>query len=146
MGDFAITVNNRRYTIACSEESEGRLAQAASQLDARVKPLAERYGNVGDDRLLMLAALQIIDELMTTREKLDEINALIEKSSELTALMTPDYDEATDPEADQADDQSRKDEEAEADEVGADMPAEPLTLEESDAVVGNEKDQKTDTV
>lgn len=89
MSDFAITVNNRRYTIACPAESEARLELAARQLDHHVRPLAERYGKVGDDRLLLLAALQIVDELMSTRDKLEEINALIAKSEQLTALVNP---------------------------------------------------------
>ncbi len=59
--DFAI--NGRRYTVECGEGEESRLRRLATYVDGRVRELAEQQGQVGDARLLVLAALLIADEL-----------------------------------------------------------------------------------
>lgn len=57
-----VMVNNKAYTIACDEGEEDHLRQLAATVDGKVRELLSSVGNVGDTRLLLMAALLIADE------------------------------------------------------------------------------------
>ncbi|MBV9420059.1 MAG: cell division protein ZapA [Alphaproteobacteria bacterium] len=57
-----IMVNSRAYTVACDEGEEDHLRELASHVDSKVKELLSSVGQVGDQRLLLMAALLIADE------------------------------------------------------------------------------------
>lgn len=63
MAKATIRVYGRSYTVACSPGQEDRLADLGAELDARVSRIASAVGDVGDDRLLLVAALSLLDEL-----------------------------------------------------------------------------------
>src|SRR5690348_5065662 len=55
-------VNSKAYTIACDDGEEDHLRQLAATVDGKVRELLGSVGNVGDTRLLLMAALLIADE------------------------------------------------------------------------------------
>jgi cell division protein ZapA len=55
-------VNNRAYTIACDDGEEDHLRQLAAAVDAKAREVLSSVGQVGDTRLLLMAALLIADE------------------------------------------------------------------------------------
>ena len=57
-----IMVNGRAYTVACDEGEEDHLRELATHVDSKVKELLGSVGQVGDQRLLLMAALLIADE------------------------------------------------------------------------------------
>jgi cell division protein ZapA len=57
-----VMVNNRAYTIACDEGEEDHLRQLAATVDAKAREVLSSVGQVGDTRLLLMAALLIADE------------------------------------------------------------------------------------
>ena len=57
-----VMVNNKAYTIACDDGEEAHLRQLAAIVDAKTRELLSSVGNVGDTRLLLMAALLIADE------------------------------------------------------------------------------------
>jgi cell division protein ZapA len=57
-----VMVNNRAYTIACDEGEEDHLRELASHVDDKVRELLGSVGQVGDQRILLMAALLIADE------------------------------------------------------------------------------------
>ena len=57
-----VMVNSRAYTIACDEGEEDHLRELATHVDSKVKELLSSVGQVGDQRLLLMAALLIADE------------------------------------------------------------------------------------
>ena len=57
-----VMVNSKAYTIACDEGEEDHLRQLAAIVDGKVRELLGSVGNVGDLRLLLMAALLIADE------------------------------------------------------------------------------------
>lgn len=63
MGKADIIVNDHRYSIACADGQEGRLQALATDLDARVKRIANAVGDIGEARLLLVAGLALLDEL-----------------------------------------------------------------------------------
>ncbi|HEX3809171.1 MAG TPA: cell division protein ZapA [Rhizomicrobium sp.] len=70
-----IMVNNRAYTVACDEGEEDHLRELGGYVDSKVNQLLESVGQVGDGRLILMAALLIADELheatshLETRQK-----------------------------------------------------------------------------
>ena len=57
-----VMVNSRAYTIACDEGEEDHLRELAAHVDSKAKELLSSVGQVGDQRLLLMAALLIADE------------------------------------------------------------------------------------
>jgi cell division protein ZapA len=63
MGQVAITVNGRCYRFDCGDGEESRLQELADYVKSRMEALSSEHGNVGEERLLLMAALTITDEL-----------------------------------------------------------------------------------
>jgi cell division protein ZapA len=58
-----IRLRGRLFSIACAAGQEGRIERLGEQLDTRVQEIAEAVGNIGEERLLLIAALALLDEL-----------------------------------------------------------------------------------
>lgn len=80
MGQVKITLNGKSYRLECDDGEEKHLTALAEQIGRQVDILKERVGQVGDDRLLLMAGLVLADELYNSRRKLQEL------SSTLTAI------------------------------------------------------------
>ncbi len=70
MGQISVTLNGRTYSLRCGEGEEERLLALASLVKQRVEALAVEFGQIGDDRLLLMAALMIADELFDAKDAL----------------------------------------------------------------------------
>ena len=66
-----VMVNSRAYTIACDDGEEDHLRELAAYVDDKVKELLTSVGQVGDQRLLLMAAVLITDELFEARARQD---------------------------------------------------------------------------
>lgn len=65
-----IVVEGKRYSIACASGQEDRLHSLGSRLDRRIQSIKGAVGDIGDTRLLLVAALALIDELDAAKMKL----------------------------------------------------------------------------
>lgn len=70
MPDVKITVNEQTYSISCGEGEEDRVKALGDYLDKHVAHMSRELGNLGTSRLLLLASLNICDELFAAREQL----------------------------------------------------------------------------
>ena len=68
MAQVAVAINGRSYSVACGDGEEQRIEQLASYVDNKIASLKGALGNLGDQRLLVLASLVIADELWEARE------------------------------------------------------------------------------
>ncbi|HEX4026447.1 MAG TPA: cell division protein ZapA [Rhizomicrobium sp.] len=57
-----VMVNNRAYTIACDEGEEEHLKDLAQHVDQKAREVLASVGQVGDTRMLLMAALLMADE------------------------------------------------------------------------------------
>jgi cell division protein ZapA len=57
-----VMVNGRAYTIACDDGEEAHLKDLATHVDAKAREVLGSVGQVGDSRMLLMAALLIADE------------------------------------------------------------------------------------
>jgi cell division protein ZapA len=72
MSEVSVTINGRRYQIACDDGQEAHLTRLASYIDQRVAELVAAIGQVGEGRLLVMASLLIADELSDAYSKLED--------------------------------------------------------------------------
>ena len=63
MAKADITSRGRDYSVACAPGQEQRLVALSKNLDKRVRQIAEAVGDIGEARLLLVAALSLLDEL-----------------------------------------------------------------------------------
>ncbi len=63
MAKADIRLRGRSFSIACAPGQEMRIQRLADQLDARVGQIADSVGDIGDERLLLITALALLDEL-----------------------------------------------------------------------------------
>jgi cell division protein ZapA len=70
MREASITLNGRTYRLSCDEGEEGRLQQLSQVVRGKLESLVSEFGQVGDDRLLLMSALLIADEMLDARARL----------------------------------------------------------------------------
>lgn len=63
MGQVNVTINNRQFRMGCADGEEDHLSGLAKRFDERINEMRSKFGQVGDDRLTIMAALTIADEL-----------------------------------------------------------------------------------
>jgi cell division protein ZapA len=80
MATVTVSINGRNYRMACDDGQEEHLARLAQNLDQRIAQLRRDFGEIGDMRLTVMAALTIADELTEQRSQMrrveDELAAL----------------------------------------------------------------------
>src|ERR1700722_9997035 len=80
MAHANVTINGRRYRMACDDGQEQHLADLAQDFDQRIAKLRENFGEIGDMRLTVMAALIVADELSEVRRR------MLRAEEELAAL------------------------------------------------------------
>jgi cell division protein ZapA len=70
MSHINVTINGRQYRMACEEGQEDRLRQLADNFETRITELRGRFGEVGDGRLTVMAALTVADELLDAKHQI----------------------------------------------------------------------------
>ncbi|MBI1263774.1 MAG: cell division protein ZapA [Alphaproteobacteria bacterium] len=85
MSKVTISLNGRAFTIGCEEGQQAYLRELASHLDGHVRELSERVGQIGDVRLLLMAALIVGDEL---REAQGRVEALEDSLTEARGRLS----------------------------------------------------------
>ncbi len=62
MGQVSFTVNDHPYQLACEDGQEERLESLAKVIDQKVVDLVSTLGHLGQDRLLLMASILLLDE------------------------------------------------------------------------------------
>jgi cell division protein ZapA len=70
LGQVTVTLNGRNYRLRCGDGEETRLFALADHLRSKIDSLVTQFGQAGDDRLLVMAALMIADELFEAKPDL----------------------------------------------------------------------------
>ena len=71
MAHVSVTIDSRKYRLACNEGEEARLEQLASMVDRKIAELRRTFGEIGDQRLVVMAALTIADNLTEAQDKIE---------------------------------------------------------------------------
>ncbi len=76
MTQVDVSINGRTYAISCDDGQEAHVGRLARYLDQKVSALAKSVGQVGDARLLVMASLVVVDELVETDQALKQARGL----------------------------------------------------------------------
>ncbi|WP_294643182.1 cell division protein ZapA [uncultured Aureimonas sp.] len=85
MPQIAVTIDGKTYRMACAEGEEEHLLGLGAGLDARVSQLRGSFGEIGDLRLMVMAALMVADELDEAKGRLAAANTEIAELREREA-------------------------------------------------------------
>ena len=90
MANVSVKFNNKDYLLSCDEGQEENLIELASHLDAKYAELRKSLGNIGESKLLLIAAIKIIDDyfdlLKKTKSTKNDFETLSAKFKELRSL------------------------------------------------------------
>ncbi|WP_036259031.1 cell division protein ZapA [Methylocapsa aurea] len=75
MAQVAVTIAGRVYRVACDEGEEAHLGELAHLVDAKVEGMRQRFGEMGDQRLTIMAAITIADELAESHRRIGQLEA-----------------------------------------------------------------------
>ena len=75
MGQLVVKVNGRDFALVCADGQEPRLRGLAQYVDAKLGEFAKELGQIGEARLILLAALAIADELSDANDALEQKRA-----------------------------------------------------------------------
>ncbi|RPG06241.1 MAG: cell division protein ZapA [Pelagibacteraceae bacterium TMED233] len=101
MANVSIKFNGKDYLLSCDDGQEDHLIELSEYLNKRFENLKTELGSIGDNKLLLLSSIKIIDEYYETKKKIEEkkkeFNLLSNKFKELRSLVL-DYKETKDEE------------------------------------------------
>ena len=69
MAHVSVTIDGRKYRLACNEGEEARLESLAGVIDEKIGEMRASFGEIGDQRLVIMAALTIADNLAESRDE-----------------------------------------------------------------------------
>jgi len=85
MSQITVTINGRQFRMACEDGQESHLLRLAQDLDQRISELRVKFGEIGDTRLTVMAALTLADELAETGGKLRKLEEELASMQEARA-------------------------------------------------------------
>ena len=91
MANVSIKFNNKEFLLACEDGQEEHLEELLIQINKKFNNLKNDLGNLGENKLLLITAVKIMDEYYETKkrvdQKKDELNHLSKKFKELKSLI-----------------------------------------------------------
>ncbi len=87
MPHVSVTIAGRAYRMACDDGQEAQLAALARDLDRRIAQLRGSFGEIGDMRLAVMAALMTSDELAEARRRIQALEAELDGARETRSAL-----------------------------------------------------------
>ena len=81
MANVNVKFNNKEYLLSCEEGQEENLKELANYLDSKYNNLKKNLGNIGEGKLLLIAAIQMVDDYFDLKKKVDTKKNDFEKLS-----------------------------------------------------------------
>ena len=91
MANVSIKFNNKEFLLSCEDGQEEHLEELLIQINQKFNDLKNNLGNLGENKLLLITAVKIMDEYYETKKKVDqkkdELKDLSNKFKELKSLI-----------------------------------------------------------
>ena len=81
MANVNIKFNNKDYLLSCDDGQEQSLKKLASHLDEKYNDLKKNLGNIGENKLLLITAIQMVDDYFDLFQKVKNTKNDFEKLS-----------------------------------------------------------------
>ena len=73
MAQVSTTINGHQFRLACEDGQEEHLEKLAQDLDQRIVELRKKFGEIGDVRLTVMAALTVADDLSEAMKRIHRL-------------------------------------------------------------------------
>jgi cell division protein ZapA len=73
MAQVTVTIANRTYRMACGDGEEAHLEELAALFDGKIEEMRGSFGEIGDMRLHVMAALTLADDLGEARRRVETL-------------------------------------------------------------------------
>ena len=97
MANVSIIFNSKEFLLSCEDGQEDHLKELSEKLNERFNKLKLSLGNIGENKLLLITSISLIDEYYETKntieEKKKELQNLTEKFREIKSLIYKYRDE-----------------------------------------------------
>ena len=91
MANVSIKFNNKEFLLSCEDGQEEHLEELLIHINQKFNDLKNNLGNLGENKLLLITAVKIMDEYYETKKKVDqkknELRDLSNKFNELKSLI-----------------------------------------------------------
>ena len=81
MANVNIKFNNKDYLLSCDDGQEENLKELANHLDSKYNELKKDLGNIGENKLLLITAIQMVDDYYDLLQKIKSTKNDFEKLS-----------------------------------------------------------------
>ena len=91
MANINIKFNGKEYLLSCEDGQEEHLEELANNLNIKFEELRSTLGNIGENRLLLITSIKVMDEYHETKKKIfekkNELERITNKFKELKNLV-----------------------------------------------------------
>ena len=91
MANVNIKFNGKEFLLSCEDGQEEHLEELSLHLNEKFNDLKSSLGNIGENKLLLITSITVMDEYFETKKKIqkkkEELNNLTEKFKELKSLV-----------------------------------------------------------
>ena len=91
MANVSIKFNGKEFLLSCEDGQEEHLEELLIQINQKFNNLKNELGNLGENKLLLITAVKVMDEYYETKKKVDqkknELRDLSNKFKELKTLI-----------------------------------------------------------
>ena len=91
MANVNVKFNGKEFLLSCDDGQEEHLEELATYLNNKFDNLKNSLGNIGENKLLIITSIKIMDEYFETKKKIDnqkiELNKITERFKELKSLV-----------------------------------------------------------
>ena len=91
MANVSIKFNGKEFLLSCDDGQEEHLENLLIQINQKFNSLKNDLGNLGENKLLLITAIKVLDEYYETKKKIEEkkkeLNDLSKKFKELKNLV-----------------------------------------------------------
>ena len=91
MANVNITFNGKEFLLSCDDGQEEHLVELSEQLNNKFANLKSQLGNIGENKLLLITSIKVMDEYFETKKKIEakkkELSDLSNKFKELRSLV-----------------------------------------------------------
>jgi cell division protein ZapA len=88
MAQVNVTINGRQFRMACEDGQEGHLVNLAQELDTRISGLRSKFGEIGDTRLTVMAAITVADELSEAALRIKRLEQELSSSQDARVVAS----------------------------------------------------------
>ena len=111
MANINVKFNNKDYLLSCDDGQEEDLINLTKFLDKKYTDLKDKLGNIGENKLLLITSIQVIDEYFDLKKRVtsqkDSFENLSKKFKEMRSLIL-DYKEGKEGEISKLNDELEK--------------------------------------